>query len=69
MSPEELSFRNLVEWHREALVKILNGALASTLFTEHHHSYLVKHGVLQRNPNINRTYPTPEAMAFLQEGA
>lgn len=66
MSPEEMSFRNLVEWHKEALLKIVNGALASDVFTEHHHGYLVKHGVLRRVPKILRSLPTPEAIRVLR---
>lgn len=60
-----MSFRNLVDWHRDALIKILGGALASEVFTEHHHGYLVKHGVLRRMPTMNRTLPTPEAIRVL----
>ncbi len=67
MSPEEMSFRNLVAWHRDDLVKILNGELATDTFTEQHHKYLVKHGVLRRDPTINRTLPTPEARALLED--
>jgi len=65
MSPEELSFRNLVEWHRDKLIEVLEGAHASKVFTEHHHEYLVKHGVLRRVPTRNRTLPTPEAIRAL----
>jgi len=66
MSPEELSFRNLVEWHRDDLIKILNGTPASEVFTEYHHSQLIKNGVLCRVSNINRTLPTSEARALLE---
>ncbi len=68
MNPEEQSFRNLVEWHREDLIKILNGTLASEVFTPCHHSRLVKHGVLHRVPNMRRTLPTPEAIVLLKGG-
>ena len=67
MSPEEMSFRNLVAWHRDDLVKIMNGALATKTFTENHHEYLVKYGVLHRDPTINRTLPTPEARSLLED--
>lgn len=66
MSPEELSFRNLVEWHRDDLIRILKGIPASEVFTEYHHRQLIKNGVLHRVPNINRTLPTPEAMVLLE---
>ena len=66
MSPEEMSFRNLVEWHRDALIKIVNGTSASEVFTDHHRSCLIKYGILHRVPTINRTMPTPEAMKLLE---
>ena len=65
MSPEEMSFQNLVEWHREDLIKILGGTSASVVFTEYHRSRLIKNGVLRRDPTINRTLPTPEAIRVL----
>ncbi len=68
MSPEELSFRNLVEWDRQGLFRVLNGEFASDVFTETHHKYLVKMGVLVRFPKLRRTLPTPEAMKWLEEG-
>ncbi len=66
MSPEEMSFRNLVEWERQDLLRLLDGELASDVFTETHHSYLVKMGVLARVPKLRRTLPTPEAMKLLE---
>lgn len=66
MSPEELSFRNLVEWHREDLIKILNGTPVTEIFTEYHQSRLTKNGILHRVSNINRTLPTPEAIELLE---
>lgn len=65
MSPEEISFINIVEWHRENLIRILKGELATRIFTESHHKRLVKYGVLQRDPHINRTLPTVEARILL----
>ena len=65
MSPEELSFRNLVERHRDDLIRILKGTPASEVFTEYHRSRLIKNGVLRRDPTINRTLPTPEAIKVL----
>ena len=65
MSPEERSFRNLVEWHKDELKKILDGVLASELFSEYHHSRLVRNGILHRDPRINRTLPTPQAIKVL----
>ena len=66
MSPEEMSFRNLVEWHRDDLIRISKGTPVSEVFTEYHHKQLIKNGVLRRVPNINRTLPTPEAMKLLE---
>ena len=68
MSPEELeelSFRNLVNWHKRDLIKIINGALATNVFTEHHHTYLKKHGVIKRVKNRKYTMPTPRARKIL----
>ena len=65
MGPEEMSFRNLVKWNKDDLIKIVNGALASDVFTAHQHSYLVKHGVLRRVPKTLRTLPTPKALRVL----
>jgi len=65
MSPEEMSFRNLVEWDRQALLRVLNGEFASDVFTETHHRYLVKMRVLARIPKLNRTLPTLGAMKLL----
>lgn len=65
MSPEEMSFQNLVEWHRDDLIRILDGTPASEVFTEYHRSRLIKNGVLLRDPTINRTLPTPEAIRVL----
>jgi len=67
MSLEEMSFRNLVAWHRDELIKIVNGAHASELFTKTHHSCLVRRGVLRRVPAMRRTLPTPEAMVLLED--
>ena len=70
MSPqelEELSFRNLVEWHRDDLITVMNGAPATTIFTEHKHIYLKKHGILQRVPHRRYTRPTPKAQKILMQ--
>lgn len=67
MSPEEMSFRNLVEWHKEDLLKIVNGTLASEVFTEYHHRQLIRNGVLHRVPKMMRTLPTPEARMLLDK--
>ena len=66
MSPEDQSFLNLVEFHREDLLKVLDGAHATKIFTEQFHSHLVKHGVLRRVPTMKRSLPTPEAMKVLR---
>ncbi len=68
MSPEELSFRNLVEFYRDELIQIVNGAHASEVFTENRQKSLVRYGVIHRVPEINRTLPTPEARKLLDEG-
>ena len=60
-----MSFRNLVEWHRDNLIRILKGELATRVFTENHHQYLVKYGILKRDPHVNRTLPTAEARMLL----
>ena len=64
---EELSFRNLVEWHRDDLVKVMNGSPATTIFTEDKHIYLKKHGILQRVPHRRYTRPTPKAQKILMQ--
>ena len=69
MSPkelEELSFRNLVEWHRDDLTKVIGGTRATNLFTEHHSSYLIKYGVLRRGAKNKQTSLTPRAEAVLE---
>ena len=62
---EEISFRNLVLWHRQDLIRIINGAFATNVFTDYSHRYLKKHGVLQLAPNTKYTKPTPRAMEIL----
>jgi len=54
-SLEELSFRNLVEWHSGELGRILEGESASTVFSHSKVRSLVQHGVLRvLEPNLVR---------------
>ena len=63
---EEASFRNLVEWHREDLTKIMNGAFATNVFTDYSHRYLKRHGVLHLAFHTKYTKPTPRALTVLE---
>ncbi len=63
---EELSFRNLVEYNREELTKIMNGARASDIFTETHRRGLIKNGVIRQGSRFKRTVPTPRAVEILE---
>ena len=65
---EEISFRNLVLWHREDLIRILDGAFVTNIFTDYSHRYLKKHGVLHLVPHTKYTKPTPRALEILGIG-
>ena len=62
---EELSFRNMVEWHREDLLRVMNGENVTAVFTEHKHSYLKKYGILARVPHRRYSRPTAKALEVL----
>jgi len=44
---EELSFRNLVEWHSEELQRILHGEAACKVFNYNKRRNLIKYGALK----------------------
>lgn len=62
---EELSFRNLVEFNKDELIKIMNGARATGLFTEHQRGLLIKYGVISQGAKNKRTKPTARAHEIL----
>ena len=62
---EELSFRNLVEYHREDLTKLMNGSPKTKVFTENRSRSLIKHGIITRGYNHKRAQPTPRAQEIL----
>lgn len=48
---EELSFRNLVEWHSSELERILDGEPACRVFNDSKRRSLISHGILtMRDP-------------------
>ncbi len=59
---EELSFRNMVEYHREDLMNLVNGASLRGIFTQNQSRQLKRHGILYRVPNEKHVKPTPKAM-------
>ncbi len=61
---EERSFRNLVEFNREELIKITEGTRASELFNDRERMRLKLHGVLARRDG-RKSVPTARAMAVL----
>lgn len=61
---EERSFRNLVEFNREGLIKITEGTRASELFNDRERMRLKLYGVLARRDG-RKTVPTARAMDVL----
>ena len=64
---EEQSFRNMVEYHREDLLQLMNGARLRDIFTQNQSQRLKRHGILQRGLGKNHVLPSPNAIAILEE--
>ncbi len=65
---EQMNFRNLVEYHREDLQRIIEGEPASKVLSWSRHSNLNKYGVLARlgrGDDGRFSAPTPRAIAIL----
>ena len=62
---DEMNFRNMVGFHKEDLVEIMNGAPTADIFTWHRQQRLKEDGILFRC-STGKISPTPEAIAELE---